>query len=299
MNKEQLVTALLKADGSRKRSKQTVVGVSALGDCRAKVWHIHNKTKPTNETYKLAAIMGTAIHSSIEKALTKSGGLIEHRIEAKDGLPPATIDYFDPTDGSVVDWKTTKKSGLAYFPSRQQRWQVQVYGYLMAKEGFEVNTVNLVAIARDGDERDIVWHSEPYNETVALEALAWLEAVKAEPFAPAPEKDATFCAQYCPYFGQTCGGISKELPAGEPISDPIATQAALDYKNISQQIKDLTDLKESARTALEGVNGVTFDGIKVSWSSSTTNVVDKEAIEKALGSVPTKQGATSERLTVK
>jgi hypothetical protein len=122
--------------------------------------------------------------------------------------------------------------------------------------------------------------------------------VKAEPFAPAPEKDATFCQQYCPYFG-ACAGISKDNPAGEPISDPIASQAATDYKNLSDQIKDLTDQKESARAALEGVNGVTFDGVKVSWSSSTSSVVDKEAIEKALGSVPVKQGATSLRLTVK
>ena len=297
MNKEELVAALLKADGSRKRSKQTAVGVSALGDCRAKVWHIHNQTKPTNDTFKLAAIMGTAIHSSIEKALAKSGGLIEHRVEI-EGLPPATIDYFDPAEGAVVDWKTTKLSNLAYFPSRQQRWQVQVYGYLMALDGFQVNTVNLVAIPRDGDERDIVWHSEPYDEATAVEALAWLEAVKAEPFAPAPEKDATFCAQYCPYFG-ACSGISKDNPAGEPISDPIATQAALDYKAASELIKEATATKESARAALEGVSGVTFDGIKVSWSSSTASVVDKEAIEKALGSVPTKPGATSVRLTVK
>jgi hypothetical protein len=38
--------------------------------------------------------------------------------------------------------------------------------------------VSLVAIARDGDERDVKVHTEDYNESIALEALGWLAAVK-------------------------------------------------------------------------------------------------------------------------
>ena len=66
---------------------------------------------------------------------------------------------------------------VLYFPTTQQRWQVQTYGYLLAKNGHDVKRVSLVAIARDGDERDIKVHTEDYDESVALQALNWLAAI--------------------------------------------------------------------------------------------------------------------------
>ena len=56
---------------------------------------------------------------------------------------------YQPLD-DVIDWKTSKVRNLSYFPSTQQRWQVQTYGYLLAKNGHDVKRVSLVAIARDG-----------------------------------------------------------------------------------------------------------------------------------------------------
>jgi Domain of unknown function DUF83 len=205
MNKDFLVKALIAADDKRSRSQQTAIGVSQLGACRRQVWFQLNNQPKTNEGLRLASMMGTAIHAAIEAALTDSDFLLEHRVEI-DGYPPATIDCFDPATGMVVDFKTTTKKNLRYFPSQQQRWQVQVYGFLMAKSGYEVNTVKLIAISRDGTEQDIREHVEPYNETVALEALAWLKDVESMPFEPAPEKSGKFCSDYCPYFGNACRG---------------------------------------------------------------------------------------------
>jgi Domain of unknown function DUF83 len=308
MDKQTFLKVIIGADDERPRSQQTEIGVSQLGGCRRQVWLQLQGTPKTNTTLRLASWMGTAIHDSIERSFKRAiekgdvsaNVLIEHRIESANGLPPATVDFYDPETKTITDWKSIKLMGIPYFGKLQQRYQVNTYAYIFNQNGLPVEFVQLFGIPRDGTENELVdtW-IEPYNEATALEALAWLEEVKNAPFAPEPEKDATFCQNYCEYFGSACGGISKEFPAGEPISDPVATQAALDYKSISDQIKELTDKKEAARAALEGVNGVTFDGISVKWSSSTTSVVDKEAIEKALGSVPTKQGATSERLTVK
>jgi Domain of unknown function DUF83 len=224
MNKDFLVKALIAADDKRSRSQQTAIGVSQLGACRRQVWFQLNNQPKTNQGLRLASIMGTAIHTAIESALTESGMrietsshgavkisltgegyLLEHRVEI-DGYPPATIDCFDPATGMVVDFKTTTKKNLRYFPSQQQRWQVQVYGFLMAKSGYEVNTVKLIAISRDGTEQDIREHVEPYNETVALEALAWLKDVESMPFEPAPEKSGKFCSDYCAYYGEACRG---------------------------------------------------------------------------------------------
>lgn len=123
--------------------------------------------------------MGTAIHAEIEKALEDNPDvLIETSVEY-NGMK-AHIDCYVPGTGDVIDWKTSKVKNLSYFPTTQQRWQVQTYGYLLAKNGFDVKRVSLVAIARDGDERDIKVHTEDYDETVALQALNWLKQSRVQ-----------------------------------------------------------------------------------------------------------------------
>jgi len=299
MDKETLVKALIAKDDSRARSMQTAIGVSSLGDCRRKVWHMNRGDQGTNPTRRLAAIMGTAIHTAIEAAIDGTDALIEHRVEV-EGLPPATIDYFK--DGEVIDWKTITLKNRDYFVTKQKRWQVQTYGYLLSQTGVPVHTVTLVGIPRDGSEDDILIHSEPYDETIALEALQWLKDVQAAQEPPQPERDpATFCKSYCPFFGNQCNGITKDLD-GEPITDATAIDAAARYKEINVQMKQLEAEKEAAKTALEGVAGITIDGIKVSWSEiAGRSTPDLDAIEKALGGqpIPMKTGSPSIRLNIK
>ena len=161
--------------------------------------------------------MGTAIHAAIEDAiqhLDPEGKDYLVESEVAHGDMKAHVDLFVPSTGAVIDWKTSKVKNLSYFPSTQQRWQVQVYGYLLSKNGYDVKTVNLVAIARDGSEKDVKVHTEAYDEAIALEAFAWLDAVKTSEVLPEPEKDATFCASYCQYYDASeqmgCGGLKKE-----------------------------------------------------------------------------------------
>ena len=127
----------------------------------------------------------------------------------------AHIDCYVPGTGDVIDWKTSKVKNLSYFPSTQQRWQVQTYGYLLAKNGYDVKRVSLVAIARDGDERDVKVHTEDYSEAMALEALSWLEAIKASEVAPEPEREENYCKFYCKFYdasGQLgCVGLKKNV----------------------------------------------------------------------------------------
>ena len=300
METQILIDALLDTDNNRARSRQTAIGVSQLGGCRRQVWHQLQGHEGKNPTLRLASIMGTAIHASIEQALQDKGYLLEHRVEAKDGLPPATIDCFDPATGTVTDFKTITKKNADYFISKQKRYQVHTYGYLMVQAGYDVKTVQLIGIPRDGNELDVIDWSEPYSESVALEALAWLTDVEARTDAPAPERDAsTFCKSYCQFYGDLCAGIGKDL-SGEAIVDEVATKAATDYLAISSQIKELEAKKESARTALEGVQGVTIDGVKVAWSEMAgRQTPDLDAIKFLIPEIPMKIGAPSVRLTVK
>jgi hypothetical protein len=182
-----------------------------------------------------------------------------------------------------------------------------VYGYLLDKSGKGTpRTVNLVAIARDGDERDIKVHSEPYDESLAQDALNWLLAIKESAIAPEPERDQNYCKFYCKYFDESgkigCTGIKKELIKGDEIfiDNPEVDTSALKYLQLDAKIKELTEQRESVRTSLEGFTGQTNSGVSIVWSTVTgRNSVDADEVEKLLGFVPKKQGQESVRLTVK
>ena len=305
--KELLVSALHKKENARPRSTQVQIGPSELGGCRRKVWYKLNDQPATNENeLKLAAIMGTAIHGAIESALKNHKGVVLEAEVEHDGMK-AHVDCYLPDTGDVVDWKTVKAKNLSYFPSQQQRWQVQTYGYLIEQSGLgKVHNVHLVAIPRDGDERDIKVHSEPYDESVALEALSWLAAIKESTDAPAPEKDESYCKFYCKYYDASgemgCVGLKKgsgktEYPV---IEDSEADRNALEYLQLDAKIKELTERKEGLKESLAGLLGVTKSGIQVQWSTvKGTFSVDKDEVKEKLGYLPGKEGKESSRLSVK
>ena len=301
-----LLDALKAGDAKRSRSTQVQIGPSELGGCRRKVWYRLNDQPETNDNeLKLAAIMGTAIHTEIEKSLSGNPDVMLETEVEYNGMK-AHIDCFVPSTGDVIDWKTSKIKNLGYFPSTQQRWQVQVYGYLLAKNGHKVERVSLVAIARDGDERDVKVHTEEYNEAMALEALNWLSAIKDSADAPAPERDESYCKFYCKYYdasGQMgCVGLKKERTAVSSvlIEDAQVDTNALFFLQLTSQIKDLEKQQDSLRASFEGLLGVTASGIELSWTTvaGRTTVDDKE-VEKLLGFVPKKVGAESFRLNIK
>lgn len=305
--KDLLIQALHGKENSRPRSTQVQIGPSELGGCRRKVWYRLNNQPETNDSeLKLAAIMGTAIHASIEDALADNKELMTECEVEYNGMK-AHVDLFIPSTGDVVDWKTVKVKNLSYFPSAQQRWQVQVYGYLISKSGLgEVKTVNLVAIPRDGDERDIKVHSEPYDESIALEALNWLEAIKASADAPAPERDESYCKHYCKYFDASgemgCVGLKKEVTKTEAplIEDAEVDMTALKFLQLQAKAKEIDQELDSLRESLQGFAGVTKSGALITWSPvAGAKQVDKEEVEKLLGSVPYKQGKETIRLSIK
>jgi CRISPR/Cas system-associated exonuclease Cas4 (RecB family) len=218
---QELLSKSLNAyDSNRDRSKQVEIGPSSVGGCRRQVYY-HLTDQPTTnpETESLAAILGTFIHAGIAEAIKREDPfgdnfIIEQSVE-HDGLK-GHVDLFIRDAGLVVDWKTTKKKSLRYFPSEQQRWQVQLYGWLLANNGNAVKEVALVAVPRDGDMADIRVHKEPYDPEIAADALKWLNEVKqlAEMRdIPPAEKYAGFCAAYCRFYDATgetgCQGTTK------------------------------------------------------------------------------------------
>ena len=308
--KELLLHVLHNKDASRDRSKQTQVGPSEIGGCRRKVWYRLNAQPETNENQsKLAAIMGTAIHAAIEDAIghiDPDGKEYLVETEVAHGDMKAHVDLFVPSTGAVIDWKTSKVKNLSYFPSTQQRWQVQVYGYLLSKNGYDVKTVNLVAIARDGSEKDVKVHTEPYDEAIALQAFEWLNQVKASTTLPDPEKDQSFCKDYCQYYDATeqmgCGGLKKEriVLSETIIEDEEVDKNALHYLQLDAKIKELEKERDSFKASLEGATGVTKSGIEISWSTvKGRETVESKEVEKLLGFIPKVVGNETVRLNIK
>lgn len=219
---ELLAKSLNAYDRNRDRSKQKGLGPSSLGSCRRQTWlHLRSQEAINNDTESLAAILGTFIHAGIAEAIKREDPfgdnfLIEQKVMSNDpfcGIESGNIDLYIKDIGRVVDWKTTKKKSLRYFPSTQQRWQVQVYGWLMEQNGYEVKEVSLVAIPRDGEMADIRSHVEAYDSEVAKEALDWLQEIIKMPVAPEPEKYEAYCAKYCEFYDKTgevgCAGLKK------------------------------------------------------------------------------------------
>lgn len=305
--KELLIKALHEKENKRPRSTQVQVGPSELGGCRRKVWYKLNNQPETNfNEMKLAAIMGTAIHTTIESALANNKEVMLESTVEYNGMK-AHVDCFVPSTGDVIDWKTVKTKNLAYFPSLQQRWQVHTYGYLIEQSGLgKVHNVHLVAIPRDGDERDVKVHSEKYDSSIALEALDWLAGVKESQTPPEPEKDENYCKFYCKYYDSSgemgCVGLKKERTKTELplIEDKDASSKALTYLQLDNQIKELTAQKDALKDALAGVVGVTDTGVEVRWSSvAGAKQVDKDTVKELLGFVPTIEGKESLRLSIK
>jgi hypothetical protein len=162
-----------------------------------------------NQTEKLAAIMGTFIHAGIADAIKREDPfgdnfMIEQEFKV-EGLR-GHVDLYIKDAAQIVDWKTTKVKSLRYFPSLQQRLQVQLYGYLVSENGYPVETVSLVAIARDGGAQDIREHTEPYDPEMAKQGLDWisnLQDMAANGEIPEPEKDVFFCRSYCDFYDET------------------------------------------------------------------------------------------------
>jgi len=196
----QLLTDIFDTSESE-RSLQRAVGPSEVGGCRRRVWHRLQGTPPINSTLGAAAFMGTAIHEKIERRLSELSQdryLIELEVEFA-GLM-GHVDVYDTVDREVIDWKTITLKKKRWFPSEQQWMQVHLYGLLLAENGYPVDQVTLVGIPRDGNERDVLVRSEPWKRHIADEGLLWLRELHTRLSAPAPERPASFCRDYCQFF---------------------------------------------------------------------------------------------------
>lgn len=205
-----IIKSLQGYDASRSRSQQVEVGPSSLGGCARRVWHDLKQTPKINPTETLSAILGTFIHSGMEKAMSRldpfgDNFLIE--VELQHEEIKGHCDLFIKDIGLVVDFKSKTKSSMRYLGKEQEQWQIQTYGWLLEQAGYEVKGVALVGIPRDGKMADIKVWQDIYRSEVAQLALDWLRNLKqwaaTDAPPPSPELFESFCKDYCPYYDPT------------------------------------------------------------------------------------------------
>lgn len=211
------------------RAGQVAIGPSEVGHpCTRRLAYKTLDWDKPNEMQggSWAAQVGTAIHAYLADIFKKREGfLVEQRVTIKDNLA-GTVDLFDIRNGVVLDWKTTGASRLANYKrhgaDKQQLIQVQLYAYGLAQQGAEVKKVALCYLPTSGALTDMVLILEDYDEQVALDALARLDAIRLLLIAADPEQHPDFWSQipaepsrlcaWCPYFKP----FSKSLEEGCP-----------------------------------------------------------------------------------
>jgi len=246
----ELLQLISEAITNAPRSLQIKIGPSEIGHpCSRRIgYKLLGIPERPGQPPNWKATVGTAIHGWNEDVMdaanlkyaerTNSGEerfYIEERVtigqingEDIDG----SCDLYDRVTGGVVDWKTNGPSILAKNrkncqpggpgPGPQYRAQAHAYGKGWAAKGLPVRFVMIIFLPRNGDLSEAVIWSEPFDPSIAQQALDRVagidtatKAMGPTALAILPTADA-FC-NLCPYFAAGSVDLTKGCP-GDPAS---------------------------------------------------------------------------------
>jgi len=247
VNPDVLVTELfqlIEADIiGQPRSQQRRIGPSEMGvPCDRRIGYRLAGIEPSNDRGPAwKPYVGTAVHevmatlmarhevAQMESADYSERFKIEERVsvgEVGDTEITGSCDLFDAHHGAVWDWKFTTRNQIRehyrpHGPGEQYRTQAHLYGRGFARAGYDVRTVGVIFFTRDGEFTDRhVWH-EPYDEQVALDALARAGSIQAALDALGPDftiptlATADAYCRFCPWFRAGTSQIAQGCP-GHP-----------------------------------------------------------------------------------
>lgn len=214
------------------RSLQVAIGPSEIGiPCDRCLGHKLAGTEQRRDAAWLPYV-GTAMHAQLEQVFLALPGrwVSEERLMVGhiDGTEIwGHSDLFDMDELEVVDFKlvgkTTLDNARSSGPSAQYRSQAHLYGRGWQLYGFTPRKVAIWYLPRNAVSLDQgVWWEEPYDETVALEALkradALAQAIRmlgADQILPTLQKAPSCydCARYPSY------PTDPPAQAGGPFAD--------------------------------------------------------------------------------
>lgn len=244
--RRELLHVIGEAIDDHPRSQQIAIGPSEIGTpCERRIgYKLLNTPTANHQPPAWRPTVGTAVHSWLEDvfgAWNINAGLIENprwmvetRLDVGDinGVPLAgTGDLFDTATGTSIDWKivgTTTlrkaKSAVARGEIHNPAYRVQghCYGRGWQRRGYEVHTVAVCFLPSAGELSDAVFWSEPYDEQIAVDALARTSRIhtivggfgeRALPILPTAD---AYCG-HCPWFTAGATDPTVACPGAEDL----------------------------------------------------------------------------------
>lgn len=170
---------------SNARSQQRRIGPSEIGTpCTRALLHKLNEDPEPPRAAAWKPAVGTALHTQMDAWFSQASGhegrwLTEQQVTVGQiGGVDITghTDLWDEVSHAVIDHKFVSQKRLLDYkangPGQQYRAQAHLYGRGWALAGKTVDLVMIAFLVRDGDLRDHYFWHEPYDEQVALDALA-------------------------------------------------------------------------------------------------------------------------------
>lgn len=242
----ELITALKAQADNAPRSLQRSIGPSEVGSpCRRRLAYKLLGATPVNVGGDpFASWAGTQMHEGMEVAMTLANAgepdirwVTESRVHVTDTLA-GSADLIDRKLLAVVDHKfvgkTSHDRARRHGPSEQYRIQANLYAHGLRKEGVPIEHVVIAYWLRTGFKTsDLHVWAEPYNEQVALDALAALDALRALvdttgwnalAILPAVDAHCTFCPMWQPNSADLARGCpgAGTAPKRDSLEDLIA-----------------------------------------------------------------------------
>jgi hypothetical protein len=204
-----------------KRSLQREIGISEIGTpCTRKlVYKLGQVPECHSEGVKWRTAIGRATHTFLADMLVEDNHRLGYtRWLVENSVSPGRIggtplvghsDFYDRLNRAVLDWKVRGPAGMKRARKGvppTSRVQVHTYGLGFVMRGLPVERVHIINLPSAGELRDAVYWSEPYDQRVAIDAMAKANAVAnqgaAIGFGPLAELAATaddFCT-HCEWW---------------------------------------------------------------------------------------------------
>jgi len=260
------------------QSRDFKVGISDIGWCSERTRRMLMREQPDDRDV-LPAWIGTALGDHAEQAVCKMWPHAKRQVEVTVTLTGDRGEYHVSghpdliVDDKVIDVKTERGLSLARRrgPSQQQQFQRHCYALAAWEAGHfpglsldEVKVAN-VWIDRSADDRDLYVHMEPYNPEVVQDAAWWLDDVvyayvHGEEARKEPPRE--MCEKVCGFYS-TCRALDTDV---EGLLTDDGVLAAVDmYREAGQLEKQARQLKDQAKSALDGITGSTGEFL-VRWT---------------------------------
>jgi len=250
----ELFTKIADSINNQPRSMQKRIGPSELGvPCARRVgYRLSGMPTVNNRGPAWKPYVGTALHEQLANLMASDEAQritrnpeagtrwhVEERLsvgEINGTEITGSCDLFDEANGAVWDWKFTSRNQIRENyrpkgPGEQYRAQAHLYGRGWERKGYEVRTVGVIFMTRDGEISDRHVWSEEYNPAIAKAALTRaseisvaLDALGADFVLPTLDTADAHC-RFCPWFRSGSQDLALGCPGQETQQEqPTLTQ---------------------------------------------------------------------------